>query len=190
MRHRVLRPLIIGLALVAGLAVAGCGNKEEVRLHAETEGPYIDFGPVKYQVQMSRELNPADAEDRYYLKGLPEGTTKLSPEQVWFGVWVRAENESDGPVPAVRDFEITDSAEKVFRPVPLDPNANPFVYVPGTIPAGELIPAADTPPSDGPIQGSLLLFKLDLASYQNRPLELHLKSPQNPREVATISLDL
>ena len=50
--------------------------------------------------------------------------------------------------------------------------------------------AADTPPADGPIQGSLLLFKLDLASYQNRPLELHLKSPQNSSEVATISLDL
>ena len=111
MRHRVLRPLIIGLALVAGLAVAGCGNKEEVRLHAETEGPYIDFGPVKYQVQMSRELNAADAEDRYYVKGLPEGTSRLSPEQVWFGVWMRAENESDGPVPAVRDFEITDAQE-------------------------------------------------------------------------------
>jgi hypothetical protein len=190
MRSRVLRSLLIGLALVATLALAGCGHKEEIRLTAETEGPYIDLGPVKYQVQMSRELNPADPEDRYYLKGLPEGTSKLSPEQVWFGVWMRAENESDAPAAAVRDFEITDSQEKVYRPVPLDPNANPFVYVPGTIQPGELIPAADTPPSDGPIQGSLLLFRLDLASYQNRPLELHMRSPQNPDETATISLDL
>jgi hypothetical protein len=188
---RVLRTVLLGLTLVAAaLATAGCGNKPHPRLEADTEGPYVDFGPVKYQVQLSRELNPADPEDRYYLKGLAKGTARIPKDQVWFGVWMRAQNTGETPQPAAREFEITDSQDKVYRPVPLDTASNAFVYQPIKLGPGAIIPEPATPAAEGPIQGSLLLFRLDLASYQNRPLELHVRSPQDPRQQAVISLDL
>lgn len=188
--QRALRTLILCAGLVAALALGGCGNKQDFRLEASTEGPYIDFGPVKYQVQMSRELNPSDEEDRSYLAGLPEGTGTVKPDEVFFGVWMRAENTSDTPMKAASDFEIIDTQEKVYRPIPLDAKSNPFAYVAATIAPKDLIPTANTPPSDGPIQGSLLLFRLDLESYQNRPLELRFRSPQDAGQEATIDLDL
>jgi hypothetical protein len=189
-KSRVLRTVLVGLFLVAALATAGCGNKPHPRLEADTEGPYIDFGPVKYQVQLSRELNPADAEDGYYLRGLSPSAARISKGQIWFGVWMRAQNTGTTPQPAAREFEITDSEEKVYRPVPLDPQTNDFAYEPVKLLPGAILPEAGTPAAVGPIQGSLLLFKLDLASYQNRPLELRLRSPQDPREDAVISLDV
>jgi hypothetical protein len=187
---RLLRTVLLALTLVAALAAAGCGNKPHPRLEADTEGPYIDFGPVKYQVQLSRELNPRDPEDSFYLRGLAEGTAKIPKEQVWFGVWMRAQNTGTTPQPAAREFEITDSQDKVYRPVPLDTKSNAFAYVPSLLRPKAVLPEPSTPAASGPIQGALLLFRLDLSAYQNRPLELHLRSPQDPKQKAVISLDL
>ena len=70
-----LRPLRVLLLLVLAAAsagaLAGCGNKLEVRTVGETEGIYIDVGELRYQVQLSRIINPNDIEDRHYLAGLP-----------------------------------------------------------------------------------------------------------------------
>ena len=52
------------LVLGAALALAGCGDKLETRTVGETEGLYIDVGDLKYQVQISRIINPYDVEDR------------------------------------------------------------------------------------------------------------------------------
>ena len=190
MTLRVLRILAVGLALVAALGVAGCGNKEDEVLEALTEGPYIDIGEVKYQVQMSRELNPYDIEDQAYLRGLPAGTEKPGPDEVFFGVWMRAQNVGEEAAPAVRDWEIIDTQEKIYRPVPLDPAINVFAYYPREIPSQELIPAIGSPASSGPIQGALLLFRLSLESYQNRPLQLRFQSPTEPGTEGIIDLDL
>lgn len=188
--RRALRIVLLGLAVAAALGAAGCGTKGEPALEAETEGPYVDFGEVKYQVQMSRELNPADVEDGFYLRGLPEGTEDIPPDKVFFGVWMRAQNTGDEPAEAAREFEITDSQETVYRPIPLDPRENAFVYEGGTIGPNNLIPEANTPASEGPIQGSLLLFRLDIDSYENRPLQLHFRSPTDPELEGSIDLDL
>ena len=42
-------------------------------LHGATEGTYLDLGGLKYQVQISRLLNPSSIEDRAYLVGLNTG---------------------------------------------------------------------------------------------------------------------
>ena len=63
----IARALVL-LALLA--ALAGCGNKLETRTLGNTEGLYLDVGDLKYQVQMSRLINPADIEDSAYLEGL------------------------------------------------------------------------------------------------------------------------
>ena len=71
-RLRVLLLAVASLALLSGLPA--CGNRHEVITDAETEGPYLNLGPLKYQVQISRQLNPDDLEDRVYLRGLPADT--------------------------------------------------------------------------------------------------------------------
>ena len=88
-----MRALLV-LALVS-LVAAGCGRGEGVKTTAETEGLYLDINGLKYQVQMSRYMNPTDAEDREYFTGLPETTPQPAADETWFGVWVRVENTSD-----------------------------------------------------------------------------------------------
>ena len=55
---RRLLTLMTLAAVVVG--VAGCGaDKQEARTQGATEGLYLDVGGLKYQVQISRILNPA-----------------------------------------------------------------------------------------------------------------------------------
>jgi len=184
---RPLRALLL-LALTAGL-LAGCGNKLEVRTVGQTEGLYIDVGELKYQVQMSRILNPNDTEDRAYLAGLPGGTAQPTGDEAWFGVWMRVENtNSDKTLPAAREFSITDTQGHVFTPVPLQ--NNPFAYAPSTLGPKTVSPSANTVAGQGVQQGSLILFKLTTESIANRPLEFKIKSPSNADEVGVVDLDV
>jgi hypothetical protein len=183
------RSLALVLLAAVALVVSGCGNKSTLVTEAQTEGLYMDVGPLLYQVQLSRYLNPADPEDAAYLKGLPSGLSPQLPKgQVWFGVWMRVQNVGKQPQTATDQYEITDTQGNSFRPIPLDANANPFAYVAETVGPGEFIPGPETPAYNGPIQGSLLLFKLDTASLQNRPLTLKMSAGANAE--ATVELDL
>ena len=58
----------LGLLVVALAAVAasGCGNKQEKVTLAETEGIYVTVDDLKYQIQISRILNPAAPDDSAY----------------------------------------------------------------------------------------------------------------------------
>ena len=69
------RLLVISAALLCALAAAGCGNKQETVTLGETEGIYLDIDELKYQVQISRYMNPDDVEDQAYLTGLTGGST-------------------------------------------------------------------------------------------------------------------
>jgi hypothetical protein len=172
---RLARITLLALLALGALAASGCGNKTDTAIIGETEGIYVTVDELTYQVQISRILNPASTEDRGYLVGLPEGE-EPTPEQVWFGVFMRVENETDEPLPAAEDFMIVDTQETEFEPVELDREVNVFGYEPRTIPPGELLPAANSAASDNTIQGALVLFKLDVQSLYNRPLELVIES--------------
>jgi hypothetical protein len=182
-------PRLVRLLLtvcVLALAVAGCGRGEGVKTTAETEGLYLDIEGLKYQVQLSRYLNPNDIEDRDYLAGLPEGTAEPAADETWFGVWVRVENTSDEPRESADTWEIHDTQENVYRPVP---NDSVFAYEPGVVGPDTVIPLADSAAGLGPVQGSLLLFKVKVESLQNRPLELIFSNgPQGQR--GTYDLDV
>jgi hypothetical protein len=180
---------LLVLAAVA-LVVSGCGGHKNTQVsEAQTEGLYMDVGPLLYQVQISRYLNPADPEDAAYLKGLPSGMSPQPPKgEIWFGVWMRVQNVGKQTEQATDQYEITDTQGNSFRPVPLDTNANPFAYVAQPVGPGEFIPGPESPAYNGPIQGSLLLFKLDTAALQNRPLTLKMSAGAN--EEATVQLDL
>jgi hypothetical protein len=176
--------LALIVALIA-LVAAGCGRGEGVKTTAETEGLYLDIGGLKYQVQMSRYMNENDVEDREYLQGLGETTPQPAADETWFGVWVRVQNVSDEPRQAANTWEIHDTQENVYRPVPLD---SPFAFEPGTVPPHTVWPLPDSAAGQGPTQGSLLLFKVRVDSLQNRPLELIFRAGQG--QEGTYALDV
>jgi hypothetical protein len=177
------------LVLGAALALAGCANKEEVRTVGETEGLYIDIGDLKYQVQVSRIINPSDIEDRHYLTGLPSGTLEPKADEAWFGVWMRVQNTtSEKSFDAATDFKIVDTQENTFEPIELEGNA--FAYAPARLGPNSVLPNSESPPGQGPIQGSLLLFKLTTEALQNRPLEFKITSPTDPEDVGIVDLDV
>jgi hypothetical protein len=182
------RRLVLCLLAAAALAaLSGCANKMEVRTLGQTEGLYIDVGELKYQVQMSRILNPGDTEDRTYLQGLPQGD-EATPEQAWFAIFLRVQNVTSKQHPAARDFEIVDTQDNSFKPVALE--NNPFAYQPATLAPKAIIPAPDSIAGEGVIQGSLLLFKVDIADLQNRPLEFRISNSDRPDEVGVFDLDV
>jgi hypothetical protein len=185
----VRRPLRILLA-TALVALAGCGGGTGVVTTAETEGLYLDINGLKYQIEMSRYMNPADVEDRQYLVGLPENTEPPAGDETWFGVWVRVENTSEDETrPAASDWAIHDTQENVYRAIPLDGEINPFAFEPVDVPPKTVIPLADSAAGQGPIQGLLLLFKLKVDSLQNRPLELIFSNGGSGQE-GTYDLDI
>ena len=182
------RSLALLLLAVLSIALAACGTKEDVTTHGATEGTYLDVGPMKYQVQISRLLNPADREDREYLIGLPPGQ-KLRPDEQWFAIFIRVENTTDKPQIAADRYAITDTQGTVFRPIPMGRD-NVFAYRGGQVGGHDLIPLAGTAAAQGTIQGSLLLFKIPVKNFENRPLSLVIQNSRVPGVRATVDLDV
>src|SRR5919205_1484279 len=164
MRRRL--PALL-LAAFAVLALGACGNKEKAVLFGPTEGAYLDLGPLVYQVQISRLLNPFSAEDRGYLVDVRNA--KLTGQQQWFAVFMRVQNTGDRTAPAASDYKITDTQGTVFRPVQTGPQ-NVFAYRRRRVPPDGVLPVTDSPPSESTIQGSLVLFKIPTPNLANRPL--------------------
>ena len=174
--RRLPRLIVLAAALACALLASGCGNRLETRTMGETEGLYLDVDELKYQIQTSRYLNPSDIEDRAYLRGLPVNTEQPAGDETWFAVFLRVSNATDKTIAPANDFEIVDTQDNVYRPVPLDANLNDFAYTPDPIPPKGLIPQPDSIASEGVIkQGALLLFKLKTDSLQNRPLEVRFR---------------
>jgi hypothetical protein len=188
-----MRRLMTSFAVVAAaLAIGACGNKEEAILHGETEGAYLDLGPLKYQVQISRLLNPASIEDRAYFAGIDASQQNLAAGQEWFAVFVRVENDGEevGHPARAGDYVITDTQDTKFRPVAMAPD-NPFAYRGGGIlGAKDVLPAPDSPAGQASIQGALLLYKIPTRNLENRPLELSIRSSDAPGLTATVDLDV
>jgi hypothetical protein len=183
------RSLTLLLVLVAAVALAACGNKTSVNLHADTEGEYVDVGPMKYQVQISRLLNPFDPEDRGYLTDLPASET-LGASDEWFAVFMRVENASGNAAPVASQYEIVDTQENRYTPVQMGPK-NVFAYRAGTLGAHQILPFANSPAGQNTIQGAMLLFKIPVANFANRPLELRISPPEGAgTAVGTVDLDV
>ena len=182
--------------LLAALLVSGglsaCGKHQStgpVRI-AETEGIYLDVSDLKYQVQVSRQLNPADEQDQPYLEGIPKAEQDLKPDEVWFGVFMRVQNETDQALQPSADIEIEDTQEEIFEPLGLE-KQNAYAYRSNNpIPAHDTYPLADSPGFDTPTRGALLLFKLTLTALNNRPLELTIEGRTAPQQTGIIDLDV
>jgi len=182
-RRRSLLAALVAVAAVA-LPAAGCGQ-EEHRTHAESEGIYLDVGELQYQVQVSRQHNPRDTEDRGYFVGVPDAQ-RLGPGETWFAVFVKVWNRSGERQLSAGRFEVEDTTGKRYEPVEVGED-NVFAYRPAEIPANGTLPPTDSVANEGAIGGSMLLYRITLASLANRPLEFHIVSP---RGEATVALDV
>jgi hypothetical protein len=178
---------LLAAAAALSLGLAACGNKESHPTSADTEGPYVDAGPLSYQVQISRQLNPYSVEDHAYLAGV--SAPAPTSTQLWFAVFMWAKNETHENATTSTDFDIVDTQGKKYYPVAINPQVNPFAWTGQTLRPLGIEPGPDSPASFGPTQGGELLFKLNDSIFSNRPLTLEIRAPGESTP-SSVSLDL
>jgi hypothetical protein len=196
-RPRLLLALLLALPAIA---VAGCGGEEE-SLHV-IEGEPLELGELGYNVQITRFLNPGDTEDQSYLVGQEDPGTGKG----YLGVFLTIENEGAEAVPVPSGFKVVDTQGTEYEPIP---STSPFALEltgedalateggaapeisdlePPSVPADGELPIPDSVAAEGPIGGAMLLFLVDEAATENRPLELEI--PGSDGETGRVELDI
>ncbi|HEY2181821.1 MAG TPA: hypothetical protein VGH09_09145 [Solirubrobacteraceae bacterium] len=195
MSTRLRKLTLLAAAVLVALTLAACGDSHTrvtTGTYAGESGknaPYLNVGPLVYQVQVSRELNPYDPGDGPYLSGLTAEQKKLEPGQEWFGVFVQVYNNHTERLPAATQFTVTDTQGNTYTPI-MASAVNPFSYRGGTVPGNGRVPQPDTIAAQGPTQGALLLFKIRTVSLDNRPLTFHVVDPNDAAQTASAELDV
>jgi hypothetical protein len=179
------------LASVAALAVglAACGRTNNPPT-ANNNGVYVTAGPITYQLEISRALNPYATEDSQYLKGVPAVDQSLPATQLWYGVFLWAKNQTKQSAATANTFDIVDTEGNHYYPIRVNPSVNGYAWTPQTLGPGAIEPGPNTQASFGPTQGGLLLFKLNNTVYDNRPLTLEIRGGPAHKVWSTIELDL
>jgi hypothetical protein len=187
-------PLVLLVAAVFGLSA--CSDDSHSRVTTGTyagesgqNAPYLDVGPLIYEVQLSRELNPYDTEDAAYLADLTPAQRKLKPGEEWFAVFLQVYNEGSAAHPAATSLTITDTQGNLYSPIAA-PARNEFSYKAGLLQPKGRIPALNTVAAAGSTQGALLLYKIKVVSLDNRPLELKIVDPSDAALMASAELDV
>jgi hypothetical protein len=179
----------LGLSAALTLGLAACGHKEAHPRAGDSEGAYVDAGPITYQVQLSRELNPYNVEDQQYLRGLPAATPPLRPDEEWFAIFLWAKNQTHSTATTATSFDITDTQGAKYVPLTLDPAVNPFAWTGQPLKPLGTEPPPDSAASFGPTQGGEVLFRINTSAYSNRPLTLEIRGAAQ-QLLGTVSLDL
>ena len=179
MRARTSLCVLLAAALGLGFVAAGCGDDDSLEVE---EGQPVELGDLSYNVSISRFLNPADPEDRAYLVGQPQ----LPDDEQWFGVFMQIENDGDHAQAISNDFVVKDTDDNEFRPIPSE---SLFALDLGsTIEPDRELPESETTAAGGPIEGAMVLFMIDTAATENRPLVLHITGADG--EVGEVELDV
>jgi hypothetical protein len=195
MSSRLRKLPLVAIALLLALALGACGeshSRVSTGTYAGESGanaPYLDVGPLVYEVQISRQLNPFDTEDASYLRGLSPAQRQLAPGQEWFGVFMQVYNHTSRELPAATELTVTDTQGNTYSPIVPD-QANEFAYRAGLVPASGQLPVPNSVSSFGPTQGALVLYKIQAVSLDNRPLEFKIVDPTEPAQKASAELDV
>jgi hypothetical protein len=181
--------MMIG-ALASAVAVSACGAGEHAR-YSDNLGPgYVQLGPLNYQIQISRQLNPLDAhEDKWYLQGFNPSQLTLPATDEWFGISLQVFNWTHHAATPTSDFYITDTLGDRFTPL-TNPSPNPYTYVASSIPAGGQLPNISSAAYAGWTQGEMLVFKVPYADLPDRPFVLHIVTPGHTADQSQIELDV
>jgi hypothetical protein len=168
-------------ALAAGLLLSGCDSNPEDTLSV-SEGEPMKLGDLLYNVQISRFLNPRDGEDKAYLAGEPPPPDN----EFYLGVFMEISNEASVVQQVPTDFTVVDTVGTEFKPVP---SRSLFALDLGgkVTPDGQL-PEPETAAANGPIQGAMVLFLVDRAAIEDRPLILHI--PSSTGAIGHVELDI
>src|SRR4051795_2777984 len=186
--HRVPRsPTRLGAVLAAaaviviGALVSGCDTAPE-NADQVVEGQGIKLDDLLFNVQITRELNPGDTEDKAYLVG----QKPLGPDQYYLGVFMRVQNEGDASAQVPTDMSIVDTVGATFKPLP---SSSLFALKLGdTLHGGDELPEGESVAANGPIQGSMVLFRITTSAIQDRPLTLHITTSTG--SAGEVELDL
>jgi hypothetical protein len=187
------RRLVLVLTVGAlAIALGGCGrttltgvSQDELSAGGE---PYFNLGNVTYQIQISRQLNPFGVEDVPYLAGV-QGAQDLAADQLWYGVFLWADNQTKQVQNTADTFEIVDSEGTVYHATALNASINPYAWTSEALSQNQIEPLPGSTASNGSTGGSLVLFKLNDSVYANRPLTLEIFKTGDPTP-AKVSLDL
>lgn len=187
----VARRLSLAAVALSALALAACGNKEEPeelgRHEPAREGLAVEMGGLTYNVFITRQLNPEIQPDKDYYQG-----DEPAPEKTLYGVFLQVCNHGDQPRQAADEFKVVDTLGNEFYPR-TQPKENVFAYHAGEVQAKNCLPEKNSPASDAPIAGAMLLFEFPLETAENRPLELEVKEPfggGGERETIKFELDI
>ena len=173
MRRRLLILPLLVLALF-GFAAASSGCGDEPTAEAK-EGEPLELGDVEYSIQITRELNRFSSEDASYLEGAP----RLRPGQEYLGVFMQISNGGAGRGRA-RSLQDRRHPRPGLDQVPLD---NDWALRPGTpVLPDETVPGPGRRRGTGR-RGLVVLFALDEAANENRPLVLHVPGPDGVGEI-------
>lgn len=179
MRARTPTILVLCLALLALVALGGCGSSEEET--TVNEGESLELGNLSFDVQVTRALNPSSPEDRTYLRDAPP----LESGEEYLGVFMQVHNEGDQVNVVPYPFTIVDTRGTIYVQEKVD---NAFALKPGTpVEPGTTVPGPETPARNGPIEGAMILFRIPEASTENRPFDLQVPGPG---ETGVVELDL
>jgi hypothetical protein len=173
---------VLVAALLAGLLLAGCGSNPEDTLNVG-EGEPMRLGDLVYNVQITRFLNPKDGEDKAYLTGLPTPRS----DEFYLGVFMELHNSGDSAQSVPTGFRIVDTVGNKYKPVPA--HSLFALDLGGKVPANGELPEAETAAANGPIQGSMVLFLVNRAAIEDRPLVLEIPSSQSD-QVGRVELDI
>lgn len=186
---------MLAVLALAALALSACGSGQ-ARVtrgtyagEAGANAPYLNVGPLVYEVQISRELNPFNNEDSQYLQGLEGAEAKLETGQEWLAVFLQVYNDTNHELPASDQITIFDTQGNRYTPI--EPNkTNAFAYRAAGVPAKGQLPIPGTIADQVGSQGQVLLFKIQIATLDNRPIEIRIVDPQQPSQFAQAELDV
>jgi hypothetical protein len=175
--------------VASAVALTACGSDSHQRAADALGTGYVQVGQLKYQVQISRELNAFSAEDSSYLDGLSAAQRALPYKTAeWYGVFIQVYNWTHQAHTPAGKLYITDTLGNRYTPL-VNATPNPYTYRPAPIRAGGQLPASDSTAFFGPTQGEVLLFQIPYATLSNRPLVLHIVDPANAGAQSQIELD-
>ena len=193
------RPMTPRLARSSLVAAARRARRRRLRQQARrSTDDGRDRGPrtstvdgLKYQMQMSRYLNPATIEDASYLAACPRASdTPAADETLVRRLDARRERDRRAARAGqqVRDRGHAGERLRADRDRPDD---NPFVYEPRRGAAGDGAAAASTPPpARARSRARCCSSSSRPTSLQNRPLELRIVEPERRRADGTLDLDV
>jgi hypothetical protein len=172
---------VVLCSLLLGLLLVGCGGNPEDTLKVD-EGEGMKLGDLVYNVQITRFLNPQDGEDSAYLVGQPPPPN----DEFYLAVFMQVSNDSDTPQKVPTDFRVVDTRGAQFKP--LASRSLFALDLGGEVPANGQLPDPETTAANGPIQGSMVLFLINRAANEDRPLMLDI--PSSTGAVGRVTLDL